>query len=1099
MKTVAFYFRLWAALLLLSSSAYAQKKPTFLETFEDRNADGWATHGGAWSMEQPDGNEPHFTYKLNSGSFDKAVRTVPTITDFTVEAEITLFGGQASLLFNVASPALGGDAFQGYSVGIDAAGFVWLGKHNNSWLELGHQAQTVYLDQPYHVRAERQGATIRVYINGNLKITANDSSFPTCSMVGLRGGVNNEATFDNVLIRPFGDDVIGTTFSYQNPFSQYPVLRDPQIFKEGDRWYMIGTAAPHFFHFNAGVPIYTSKNLIDWRFEKYLVERDPSKWYNNHFWAPEVNKANGKYYVTFSCFFPNVGPIGAPGNGPPQGALAVSNSLLGPYTMLTPDGPWAVDNDSHIFQDDDGRTYLFTAGLTCAEVNLTNATRIGNTWDVVRPEQATGHWDSGHFGDRLFGLEGPSCVKRNGVYYCFFSAWGRGYEVGVATATNIRGPWTKLPNNPIFGGQEEAHCIASGNVYTQNPAVPYRGAGHNSIFTGPDGQDWIIAHMEERSGPPRLCMDPISIGGGTVSTTSKNPAKATGPSWDLQTINLTPGVQSPYPGPNPTPIPGIVEAENFDNGGEGVAYHDTTIPNQIGPFRVGERVDTEPCSEGGENVAFSDNGEWLEYTVNVATAGAYTMAARISSPFNTGNFHIEMDGTNITGAVGVPNTGGWQSWQTVNKTVNLTAGQHVMRFFIDAKEFNTNKFTFTAQGNPQVQMPFPGPNPAPIPGVVEAENFDNGGEGVAYHDIEETNQGGVGERSGPDVFACSEGGLALGWVGTGEWMEYTVNAATAGSYTINARIASVFATGVFHLEWDGNNISNNIAVPNTGDWQTWQSVTKTVTLTAGQHVLRVFADAGNFNLNKITFSTGGVNNDPFPVSGSVYRLVNRQSGKVLDVNECALTNGMKVQQWTWLGGNCQRWKFTATDNGYFKITAQHSNQALEIGSALTTDGAKANQWPSNDCFCQQWKVEATSGGFYKLTARHSTQVLEVGSALMTDGAQVNQFPWNTAACQQWAIEPIAALARQGVEEVASPSLKLSPNPASDLVEVSWENVESEGVSITIVDMKGAVVYSSAAKTGNSMQLQTGNFQSGIYAVHLKGNRMNATQKLMINR
>ncbi|MES2732523.1 MAG: carbohydrate-binding protein, partial [Bacteroidota bacterium] len=376
--------------------------------------------------------------------------------------------------------------------------------------------------------------------------------------------------------------------------------------------------------------------------------------------------------------------------------------------------------------------------------------------------------------------------------------------------------------------------------------------------------------------------------------------------WEgVETTTPPVGTQSPFA--DVIPIPGIVETENFDNGGEGVSYHDTTPANLIGPFRTNYAVDTEPCSESGNNIAFSDNGEWLEYTVNVAATGTYTLDTRVSSPIATGSFHVEMDGTNVTGTLTVPNTGGWQTWQNVSKTVNLTSGQHIMRFVIDTKEFNINKFTFTTQGNPQVQAPFPGPNATAIPGVVEAENFDNGGESIAYHDSEEANQGGVGSRLGPDVFTCvsSEGTNALGWVNNGEWMEYTLNAATAGSYNINARVASVFNTGVFHLEWDGNNISGPIAVPNTGDWQGWQSVTKTVTLTAGQHVLRVFADAGNFNLNKITFSTGGVNNDPFPISGSVYRLVNRQSGKVLDVNECALTNGMKVQQWTWLGGNCQ--------------------------------------------------------------------------------------------------------------------------------------------------------------------------------------------------
>ncbi|MES2730179.1 MAG: carbohydrate-binding protein [Bacteroidota bacterium] len=574
-----------------------------------------------------------------------------------------------------------------------------------------------------------------------------------------------------------------------------------------------------------------------------------------------------------------------------------------------------------------------------------------------------------------------------------------------------------------------------------------------------------------------------------------NPQDPTGIIRDRQSISLYSSTfRSPYAGI--IPIPGVVEAENFDNGSEGISYHDTTPTNLIGPFRSYFPVDTEPCSEGGNNIAFSDNGEWLDYSVKVAATGNYTFNARVSSPFSNGRFHIEMDGTNITGAVAVPNTGGWQNWQTVSKTVNLTAGQHIMHFVIDAKEFNTNKFTFIAQAD--IQTPFPGPNPTAIPGIIELENFDNGGESVGYHDYEEANLGGEYRPAGPDIVTCSEGGYALNNIYNDEWLEYTVNAVASGSYTINARVTSWSDIGTFHLEWDGVDISGNIAVPKTGDWETWQSawhsVIKTVTLTAGQHRLRIVADGGYFNFNKITFSQ---NFTPDPGFSGVYRLVNRQSGKVLDVNGCSLDNGMKVQQWTWLGGNCQRWKITATDNGYYKLTAQHSGQALEIGSALATDGAKANQWPSNDCACQQWKVEATSGGFYKLTARHSTQVLEVGNALMNDGAQVNQYPWNMAACQQWAIEPVAAFARQGVEEeVANASLKLSPNPADEAVNLAWEGLGEEEAVLTLVNAQGTIVYRQAVK-GGLHQLSTSVLTNGLYICSLQSSKVIITKKLVV--
>lgn len=148
--------------------------------------------------------------------------------------------------------------------------------------------------------------------------------------------------------------------------------------------------------------------------------------------------------------------------------------------------------------------------------------------------------------------------------------------------------------------------------------------------------------------------------------------------------------QSPYSGV--IAIPGTVQSENYDLGGEGVAYHDVDVANKTAAYR-NDGVDIEACSEGGYNIDYSENGEWLEYTVNVATAGSYTMNVRVASPIG-GTCHVEMNGTNVSGAITVPNTGGWQNWQTVTKTVTLSAGQQIMRFFIDTKEFNTNYISF---------------------------------------------------------------------------------------------------------------------------------------------------------------------------------------------------------------------------------------------------------------------------------------------------------------------------------------------------------------------------------------------------------------------
>jgi hypothetical protein len=136
----------------------------------------------------------------------------------------------------------------------------------------------------------------------------------------------------------------------------------------------------------------------------------------------------------------------------------------------------------------------------------------------------------------------------------------------------------------------------------------------------------------------------------------------------------------------PAAIPGTIQAEDFDDGGEGVAYHDTTAGNAVGQYRNTDvDIETTGDASGAYNVGWVVASEWLGYTVNVGTAGTYTVETRVASQVNGGTFHIEFDGLDKTGPLTVPNTGGWQTYQTVTTTgVSLTAGQHVMRLVMDA-------------------------------------------------------------------------------------------------------------------------------------------------------------------------------------------------------------------------------------------------------------------------------------------------------------------------------------------------------------------------------------------------------------------------------
>ena len=83
----------------------------------------------------------------------------------------------------------------------------------------------------------------------------------------------------------------------------------------------------------------------------------------------------------------------------------------------------------------------------------------------------------------------------------------------------------------------------------------------------------------------------------------------------------------------------------------------------------------------------------------------------------------------------------------------------------------------------------------------------------------------------------------MGWGNVGEWFEYTSNVSAAGPYSLSLRAANTAAGGTVHIEVDGINVTGSIAVPNTGGFQTWQTITKDgILLSAGQHAIKLVFD-----------------------------------------------------------------------------------------------------------------------------------------------------------------------------------------------------------------------------------------------------------------
>ncbi len=185
------------------------------------------------------------------------------------------------------------------------------------------------------------------------------------------------------------------------------------------------------------------------------------------------------------------------------------------------------------------------------------------------------------------------------------------------------------------------------------------------------------------------------------------------PSTATLTIADSPVEQAPFGGsPQSISNGSRIQAEDFDLGGEGVAYSDSSSANQGGQYRANQGVDIESTSDagGGYNIGWTENGEWLEYSVQV-TEGLYDLHARVAaSPSDPGDLRVLIsdgpDGEAFRelGVFSVESTGGWQNFTTVTlPQVSLAGGEKILRLEVIGGNFNINYLEFEEASQSQGQ------------------------------------------------------------------------------------------------------------------------------------------------------------------------------------------------------------------------------------------------------------------------------------------------------------------------------------------------------------------------------------------------------------
>ncbi|MEU0300490.1 non-reducing end alpha-L-arabinofuranosidase family hydrolase [Streptomyces sp. NPDC006175] len=142
-------------------------------------------------------------------------------------------------------------------------------------------------------------------------------------------------------------------------------------------------------------------------------------------------------------------------------------------------------------------------------------------------------------------------------------------------------------------------------------------------------------------------------------------------------------------------------------------------------------------------------------------------------------------------------------------------------------------------------------------------------------------------------------------------------------------------------------------------------------------------------------------------SDASYVLVNRNSGKALDVYNMATGDGARITQWTRNDQAQQQWQFVDSGGGYYRIRSRHSGKVLDVHNWSTANGGSIVQWADLNGTNQQWRLADSSDGYVRLISRHSDKALEVQGASTADNSNIVQYDDWGGANQQWQLVKVS--------------------------------------------------------------------------------------------
>ena len=645
-----------------------------------------------------------------------------------------------------------------------------------------------------------------------------------------------------------------------NPISTYHYLADPSAASDGDTFYILTDVDDYSPQQNynydiVGLNAFSSQDMKNWT-DHGMIFRSKREFgnYPDNTWASGIAVHKGRIYIVY--------PNGASGVG-----MLTATSIDGPYTDPVKETHGvnyiAASFGSSVIGGCDGIAHCFDPGIFIEEDGTgyvifgggENGNRpYGNNLDIIKFTESNGKItidkNSLTRVSAQNSFEAPYIHKKGSKYYLSFNTPPQVIDYGMAD--KITGPYTFVGTViPGISSVPDAHN---------------EGGNNHQGFAEFKGKWYAVYHdrrLVTASEHPGSCTQ------SGQCTNSPNKENHRSVSIDELTWNGDKMNKLTFTREGPKQI------KNFD------PYNTYKALTSSKQRNVRSRTDwTKGKPVVHVLTPLATKESWIRVSGVDFGNGAQNLRVKAASVADGNKIEIHtgsVSGT-LAGTCSLAKTSGWNDYVDNDCEMSGLSGVVDELFFVfkGSKDSTMGVLEWEFQGTkrePEPQKPFGGKAWA-IPGKIEMENFDEPGYGAGNdsysdsdtddHGIESNGGKSYREGTGVDIYKKATG-YVVGYNQADEWLEYTVNVASAGDYTMFAAVASGSTSGSFKLSIDGKDITEEIAVPkNEGEdnFDDFGKVKANVTLPAGEHILR-FTVTGNWmDIDYIQFASGKDAKDP---------------------------------------------------------------------------------------------------------------------------------------------------------------------------------------------------------------------------------------------